>query len=548
MIVEIVASEENEVENEVVFHKLKHIKLYSLPSLTSFYSRNCAFMFPSLKEVLVVECPKMKYFAPGVISTPKLDRVLLTEKDRIGYWEGNLDETIRNIFMDMADGSTQSKLPSSSKQLTCETTDDNEPKIVSERLASEDLPVTKNPDSIKGASIEPEIAQLTSSAQDIHATSNEKEDPAQGQNSSTPVDIESHISLQVQKDPQAADKQINLPASKGQDSWATSNNQEDASQENFSTPTSAETYISTQVQMDLPEIDKDQILHASSIENCSNLVPTSPASSVQQAPALSCTSPTKTEHSQELIAFSASRQMQDISTSPPSDRSSPSHTDFETLIISMERMLHPGSASSSQPSSSSNSRYQSHESIGVNFETSTHSVARMKKILVKSPTEVASSADRFLLLSALMNLRNCQLLNSQQLEIAQVYIDNFDSLVTNNPSYEQQIDSTSALKFAMEDNKNRISELMNRYEDLTSKSSIISVNKQALKRKLHEVEAEEARICDDMDNLRAQLVQRKEKLETHMEVLPEAEKQQREAVERASNVNDYWAKIRSLFV
>ncbi|CAK7340769.1 unnamed protein product [Dovyalis caffra] len=524
MIVEIVASEENEVENEVVFHKMEHMKLHSLPSLTSFYSRNCAFMFPSLAEVLVVECPNMKYFAPGVISTPELDR---------------------------ADGSAQSKLPSSSKQPTCETTDANDLKIVSERLASEDLPVTKNPDSSKhlllmvetiletkehaitGASIEPEIAQLTSASQDSHATSNEKEDPAQGQNSSTPVDIESHISLQVQKDPQAADKkmmmtylvfpaaifpassiqQINLPALKGQDSWATSNNQEDASQENFSTPTSAETYISPQVQMDLSEIDKDQILHASSIESCSNLVPTSPASSVQQVPALP----------------------------------SPSHTDFETLIISMERMLHPSSASSSQPSSSSNSRYQSHESVGVSFETYTHSVARMKKILVKSPTEVASSVDRFLLLSALMNLRNCQLLNSQQLEIVQVYIENFDSLVTNNPSYEQQIDSTSALKFAMEDNKNRISELMNRYEDLTSKSSSLNVNKQALKRKLHEIEVEEARICDDMDDLRAQLVTRKEKLETHMKVLPEAEKQQREAVERASNINDNWAKIRSLF-
>jgi hypothetical protein len=101
MIEEIIVSEENEVANEIIFQKLEHLRIRSLPSLTSFHSGKCAFTFPSLEEVFLIECSKMKFFSEGIISTPELETVLLTEEDDEGYWEEDLNSTVQKLFVEM---------------------------------------------------------------------------------------------------------------------------------------------------------------------------------------------------------------------------------------------------------------------------------------------------------------------------------------------------------------------------------------------------------------------------------------------------------------
>ncbi|KAJ4830521.1 hypothetical protein Tsubulata_029220, partial [Turnera subulata] len=98
MIQEIVATEENRADVEVIFHKLEILTLDELPSLACFHSRKCSLIFPSLCVVLVKECPKMNFFSAGHISTPKLEAVDLTEEGDRWSWEGNLNETIRELF------------------------------------------------------------------------------------------------------------------------------------------------------------------------------------------------------------------------------------------------------------------------------------------------------------------------------------------------------------------------------------------------------------------------------------------------------------------
>lgn len=95
----VVANDENEAENEIVFHKLENLAFHCLPSLTSFYMQNCALMFPSLERVYIDQCPKMELFSRGVINTPKLERVQLTEGDSSGFWKDDLNLTIHNLFV-----------------------------------------------------------------------------------------------------------------------------------------------------------------------------------------------------------------------------------------------------------------------------------------------------------------------------------------------------------------------------------------------------------------------------------------------------------------
>uniref|UniRef100_A0A6N2MHN2 AAA+ ATPase domain-containing protein n=1 Tax=Salix viminalis TaxID=40686 RepID=A0A6N2MHN2_SALVM len=74
MVTEIVASNGDEAGNEIIFWKLESLKLGSLASLTSFCSVNFTFRFPCLTEVIVTNCPKMKTFSLGILSTPKLQK------------------------------------------------------------------------------------------------------------------------------------------------------------------------------------------------------------------------------------------------------------------------------------------------------------------------------------------------------------------------------------------------------------------------------------------------------------------------------------------
>ncbi|KAI5587672.1 hypothetical protein BDE02_05G049700 [Populus trichocarpa] len=219
----VVANNENEAENEIVFHKLENLAFHCLPSLTSFYMQNCALMFPSLERVFIDQCPKMELFSRGVINTPKLERVQLTEGDSTGFWKDDLNLTIHNLFV------KKSKLPSSSRQpsLARETTAAHKNQMygVSEGPASENLHVNENPDAGKASHPVIETStnlvikeqamrnglmkpgpQVTSIYQDSQATLNDKEDREQGQIPLAPIDIEAPISQQVQNDSQATDE------------------------------------------------------------------------------------------------------------------------------------------------------------------------------------------------------------------------------------------------------------------------------------------------------------------------------------------------------
>ncbi|KDO58840.1 hypothetical protein CISIN_1g0469681mg, partial [Citrus sinensis] len=61
---------------------------------------NYTLEFPSLERVVVRQCPKMKIFSQGVVDTPKLNKVKLTEGEE-GCWEGNLNDTIQKLFNEM---------------------------------------------------------------------------------------------------------------------------------------------------------------------------------------------------------------------------------------------------------------------------------------------------------------------------------------------------------------------------------------------------------------------------------------------------------------
>ncbi|TXG58227.1 hypothetical protein EZV62_016056 [Acer yangbiense] len=57
--------------------------------------------FPSLLKVIVRQCPNMKIFSQGVLSTPRLHELQITEADDDGCWEGSLNMTIQKLFKDM---------------------------------------------------------------------------------------------------------------------------------------------------------------------------------------------------------------------------------------------------------------------------------------------------------------------------------------------------------------------------------------------------------------------------------------------------------------
>ncbi|KAG8479746.1 hypothetical protein CXB51_029582 [Gossypium anomalum] len=94
MMREVVTSDGDDTSYEIVFRSLKYLELHCLQSLTSFCSGNCTVRFPSMEQVTLSQCPRMKNFYQGVLSTPKLHRVRLTETDFEGRWAGDLNATV----------------------------------------------------------------------------------------------------------------------------------------------------------------------------------------------------------------------------------------------------------------------------------------------------------------------------------------------------------------------------------------------------------------------------------------------------------------------
>ncbi|KAJ6854907.1 hypothetical protein NC651_039770 [Populus alba x Populus x berolinensis] len=542
---EIVVNKGTEAETEVMFHKLKHLALVCLPRLASFHMGYCAIKLPSLECVLVQECPQMKTFSQGVVSTPKLRKVVQKEFGDSVHWAHDLNATIHKLFIEMSDRVGQSKLLSLPNE---PTQDKNGQHTGSEGQASENLHVTEYPDGTKEyppvpqkafntkehvIKSEPEIIQLASRYQESLTASNDEEE-----SSTTPTDSEVQINQYNEKPP------VN-------DNNEAPEDQADPIQaQELPAHTGIGPQISQQVQQASQETEKyenseDRVMPTFPILQ-RDTIPSSPAAPVEQVLVLTSASLSNSTSSQELMLTTASQPTIEIpSISVTKTRPA---LNFESVFASMEQLINSSPESSSQLASSSNSHTESPKSSSVSFEeTYSYSMALIKGILRKSPEEVAISADRLLLLSSLKNLRNCPFLNSQQLEIIQFYLENFETLVTSHPFYEQKIDWTKAVRFCIEDDKRGITELKTSYEELTRKINILSAEKEALSKKLREIEEEEDHIRANMEGLYAQLVGQKGKLETNMNALAEAVRQERETADRACNIDRYWAKLQGLF-
>ncbi|XP_034707967.1 uncharacterized protein LOC117931168 isoform X2 [Vitis riparia] len=101
MMEEVVANEGGEATDEITFYKLQHMELLYLPNLTSFSSGGYIFSFPSLEQMLVKECPKMKMFSP------RLERIKVGDDE----WpcQHDLNTTIHNSFIN-AHGNVEAEI------------------------------------------------------------------------------------------------------------------------------------------------------------------------------------------------------------------------------------------------------------------------------------------------------------------------------------------------------------------------------------------------------------------------------------------------------
>lgn len=102
LVTEIVAKQGGEINDDIIFSKLEYLELVRLENLTSFCPGNYNFIFPSLKGMVVEQCPKMRIFSQGISSTPKLQGVYW-KKDSMNEkcWHGNLNATLQQLYTKM---------------------------------------------------------------------------------------------------------------------------------------------------------------------------------------------------------------------------------------------------------------------------------------------------------------------------------------------------------------------------------------------------------------------------------------------------------------
>nr|POE69749.1 disease resistance protein [Quercus suber] len=101
---EIVANEGSEAEagDEIAFNNLTNLVFLDLPSLTAFHLGNRTIKFPSLVRVSMYNCPKLKIFCSGVLSTPKLAGIWMERKlirvKKEGDGDVDLNATIKEYW------------------------------------------------------------------------------------------------------------------------------------------------------------------------------------------------------------------------------------------------------------------------------------------------------------------------------------------------------------------------------------------------------------------------------------------------------------------
>ncbi|KAJ4721511.1 Disease resistance protein [Melia azedarach] len=103
MITGVVAADEGDeaTDYEIVFSQLKELHLLGLESLANFCSTNSILKFPSLEELVVENCPKMKSFSGGELSTPKLQKVTYNRRTR-ELRKGDLNTTVQELHDEMS--------------------------------------------------------------------------------------------------------------------------------------------------------------------------------------------------------------------------------------------------------------------------------------------------------------------------------------------------------------------------------------------------------------------------------------------------------------
>ncbi|KAJ7962142.1 Disease resistance protein [Quillaja saponaria] len=89
-------------DDEVAFNRLESLTLCCLPNLKGFCLEKCTLKFPLLKQLSVVGCPELKAFTPGILIAPLVRGV--GESKYVGNsqrWDGDLNNTIKQMFIDM---------------------------------------------------------------------------------------------------------------------------------------------------------------------------------------------------------------------------------------------------------------------------------------------------------------------------------------------------------------------------------------------------------------------------------------------------------------
>jgi len=96
-IKEIIKKDDEDGCDEMVFGRLRSIKLNSLTKLVSFYSGNATLQCSYLKNLMIVECPNMITFSQGVVKVSMLLEIQ-PSKDSDSTFQGDLNTTIEILF------------------------------------------------------------------------------------------------------------------------------------------------------------------------------------------------------------------------------------------------------------------------------------------------------------------------------------------------------------------------------------------------------------------------------------------------------------------
>jgi hypothetical protein len=100
-IIEIVAKEQDGTTSQgVKFQRLCYIHLNSLSSLECFYSDNGSLQLPSLTEVYIWKCPKLKVFSSGEINAKSFRGVQTSaDSDVPLVLHNDLNASVKRVFL-----------------------------------------------------------------------------------------------------------------------------------------------------------------------------------------------------------------------------------------------------------------------------------------------------------------------------------------------------------------------------------------------------------------------------------------------------------------